>query len=96
MSSVFEKHPVDVLDYVFDFARFLSDGDAIASVTGVITSATTGATAEIDSSTFTDTTATLWVSGGIDGETADVSARVVTDLGRTKECCIRIRVKDDC
>ena len=96
MSNVYTKHPADVLEYVFDFARWLSDGDTISSVTGTATSSTDGATAAIDSSTYTDTTATLWVSGGIEGETAEISAVVVTALGRTKEACIRIRVKDAC
>ncbi|MBI1202609.1 MAG: hypothetical protein GC182_08875 [Rhodopseudomonas sp.] len=93
------KRPDEVLDYVFDFSRWLSSGDTIASVTGSISStppAGAVATAAIDSTSNTGTTATAWVSAGIDGETAEVKVKAVTTLGRTKDACFRLRIKECC
>lgn len=90
MDKVFDKSPGERLDYVFDFSKWLSPGDTITSVTGLVD----GSEAEVDQAVYDDSTATLWVAGGEEGETAHVTARVETAMGRTKDACIRIRVRD--
>ena len=40
------------------------------------------------------TSVTLWVEGGVDGETYTVSVEATTTQGRVKELCFRLRVRD--
>ena len=94
MSTAYNKRPHDVLDYVVDFTRWLSDGDTIKAATSLI--GTVGTTIAITSTSHTSTTATVWISGGADGQTAEVVVRVETMLGRTKEACFKIRVMEEC
>jgi hypothetical protein len=94
MTETMSKRPHEVLDYVFDFSRWLSTGDKILSATATITPTPATGTAQIGSTTFDDMTATAWVSAGADGETAEITVKVTTDLGRTKEAVLRLRIKD--
>lgn len=70
------KDPDAVLDYLFDWSAWLGD-DTIDShditAAGGIT---------IDSSTDTDTTVTVWVSGGTADSRATATCRITTTGGR--------------
>ncbi|BBZ94324.1 hypothetical protein BRDID11004_47730 [Bradyrhizobium diazoefficiens] len=97
MSAIMEKRPDEVLDYVFDFARWLSTGDAITIATATVTSPpVNGAagTAAVDHVTFDSLTATLWAKAGINGETAEFVVAITTALGRTKEAVLRLRIRN--
>lgn len=71
------KDPAEIADYTW--TPDLDPGDTIATFTASVTS---GAV-EIDSTEDTDTTGTLWLSGGADKELAMFSLAVTTAGGRT-------------
>ncbi len=58
--------PDSTLDYQWDWSDWLPDGDTItaATVTIINTDAADETPATVDSSSFTDTTVTAWISGG--------------------------------
>lgn len=93
MSIVHGKQPDEVLDYTFDFSRWLTAGDEITSATSSVTS-TEGGTVAIDNTDHDDTTATVWMSAGIDAETATVKVQIITAQGRTKDANFRLRIKE--
>lgn len=70
------KDPAEVLDYTWTVG--LDTGDTIASYTATTTSGVT-----IDSDSENDTQVTLWLSGGVDGETAMFNLTATTAGGRT-------------
>jgi hypothetical protein len=84
------KSPADVLDYDIDFGRWLKDGDTITAAASTIADTT----AAVDRTDFSETMATVWLSGGADGETGTVTTLVSTNEGRTKEFCFKIRIKE--
>lgn len=93
MTAVMEKRPDEVLDYVFDFSRWLTSADRITSATVSVTHSPTTGTATIDRVLFDNTTATAWVSAGVSGETAEIVMMAVTLMGRTKDATLRLRIK---
>lgn len=91
MPQRFAKDPDAVLDYKFDWSRWLTDGETINSQT---TTASTGVT--VDSSSITDdgTSVTVWLSGGTPGNTYTVQSRITTSAGRTDDRTIQIVAKN--
>jgi hypothetical protein len=82
------KDPDAVLDYEFDWSRWLTGGETIASHVATVTNATR------DSSAHSGTSVTVWVSGGTVGDTATVACRITTSAGRIDERTIRLRVRN--
>jgi hypothetical protein len=82
-----DKDPSAVLDYVFDWSRWLADSETITTSTITVSSGIT-----LDSSSNTTTTATAWISGGTVGRPYTVTDRIVTNQGRTDDRTITIRV----
>ena len=82
------KDPQGLLDYLIDWEAFL-DGDFIDSVLWIVPD---GLVSEAE--THDNTTATIWLSGGITGMTYDVVCRVTTIGGRIDDRTIAICVKD--
>lgn len=85
----FTKDPDAVLDYTVDWSDWLSDGETIATsewldVEGIVK----------DFDTNTDTTATVWLSGGTSPEVYVLTNRITTSDGRGDDRSIRIRVRD--
>lgn len=94
MSQLFTlapKDPNDIIDYLVDWSDWLSDGDTIASSTWIVPAGITK-----DSDTFTNTTTTIWLSGGTAGQSYSLTNRIVTSNNppRTKDKTITIRVKE--
>lgn len=77
--NVFTKHPEEILDYKFDFTKFLSTGETITSRT-----VTVEAGLNKDADTFNSTSVTVWLSGGTAGNRYLVTCKVNTNQGRTK------------
>ncbi len=75
-----EKDPNEVLDYLIDWSAKLSQGETLTAST-----VTVGGGLVLDSSSFSTTATTLWLSGGTEGVTADILNRVTTNLGRTMD-----------
>lgn len=86
----FEQAPGERIDYPIDGARFLSDGDAITNVTGEITVGS----AVIDQIEWGDTSYIVWVMGGVDGDSGEVTLTVTTTLGRIAKACFRLRIRE--
>jgi hypothetical protein len=88
MADEYVKAPDAVLDYVFDWTRWLQEGETINDSTF---SATAGIT--IDSHTHATTYATVWLSGGAQ-RAYSVSNTITTTQGRTDKRTITIKVKE--
>ena len=82
----FRKGPDEVLDYAGDWSVWLGS-DTITASTWTVPDGLTK-----DSDAFTDTTVTIWLSGGTLGEQYDVEACIETAGGRTACRTIRIHV----
>ena len=75
--NIYRKDPDSVVDYTVDWTYWLSGSDSIAAATFT---AQTGLT--IQSHSFTDTTTTVWLSGGTAGTSYRVTSHVTTSEGR--------------
>jgi len=104
MPERFVKDPDAVLDFTFDFAPLTNGREGAGSdwldtanseviSTHTIT-AETGITVDSSSQTDTNTSVTVWLSGGTAGTTYTVACKIVTDASRTEERSIKIYVKE--
>lgn len=84
-----EKSPDDVLDYDVDFARWLPTDDYVDTATAAVEDST----AVVDSVDVSADRVKIWISGGADGESGTLTLTATTSQGRTKEVCLRLRVK---
>ncbi len=83
----FVKDPDAVLDYTFDWTRWLASDETISTSTVTVSA---GLTKNSDSKTTKMVTA--WVSGGASGQPYTITSHIVTNQGRTDERTITIRV----
>lgn len=84
------KDPQAKLDYQFNWGtNWLGTGDAIESVVWTIPSGLTK-----ESQTHDDTTATVWLSGGVDGRSYDVVCQITTSDDRTDQRTFTLPVAD--
>lgn len=91
MSRTYSKDPDAVLDYTFDWSKWLVDGELI-SATEIVTSAP-GIT--IDSyQIISGNNVTVWISGGNVHEFYSVTVRIVTNQGRTDDRTFSIIVQE--
>lgn len=94
------KDPADVLDYLINWQDgtkpFLTQDEVITASSWLAYTDKWAATDDlvIDSDSHTDTTATVWVSGGLTGKTFYITNHVVTDQGREKDLSIKIDCKE--
>ena len=95
------KDPNEVLDFKFDFASltngtggqtdYLESGETITSQT---TTAETGITVDSSSITDTNTSVTVWLSGGTVNTVYDITCNAVTSSGRTVERTRNVKVSN--
>lgn len=88
------KDPNEVLDYEIDWADQdsprLEAGETLATSTFTIVEGTV----VIDSSVFAGSgLATVWLSGGADGEKCVILNRVTTSEGRTYDQSVTLRIR---
>lgn len=83
-----DKDPDDVLDYTINYANFL-DSDTISASSWLVPEGMTKV-----SDNFTNTTATVWLSGGKAGETYLITNRITTAAGRTKDKSFNLYVAE--
>lgn len=88
--DVITKAPVDVLDFDFEFARWMPDGDSLNGAVAEITDST-ATVQKIDRS---DTLARVWIQGGDDGDVGKVTVTVTTSNGRTKQVVATLKVRN--
>lgn len=86
-----QKSSSDVLDYDVSYEAWLTDDDTITTVT---TEVSPSGELEVDTVQVSSPEVKVWVSGGVNGETYDVTVTAATSGGRVKEQCFRIRVRD--
>lgn len=84
----YTKDPNDTIDYVFNWKPEL-DGDTISSSSFVLPDGLTSV-----STSNTTTTATIFVSGGSEGQTYRITNRIVTAGGRTRDRTINVLVME--
>ena len=100
MSNFFTKDPNAVLDYVFDWAASTNgtgDSDWLASAETISTktiASTTGITVDSSSITDSNTSVTVWLSGGTAGTDYEIACKIVTSASRTDERTITIMVRE--
>jgi hypothetical protein len=83
------KDPNEVLDYEIDWSARLKSGDTISAASWI-----TPAGITVDSNSFTDTTVTVWLSGGTLNDVYTITSRVVTSGGRTMDQSVQLKIKD--
>lgn len=88
---LFYKQPADQLDYDLDFSDWLTDSDTI---TGQVAVSSVPSELSILSVSTSGPIVKVFVAGGEDGSTYQVTATVTTAEGRIKELDFKIRVKE--
>lgn len=88
MAGEYPKDPGAVLDWVFDWTRWLQEGETISSSTF---SATAGITITDDDMQATYTT--VWLQGGAQ-KVYSLTNTITTTQGRTDRRTITIKVKE--
>lgn len=89
--TIIRKDPGATLDYQFDWADWLSDGDLIDGHDVTVGSGLTKVSSAIDPDA---TSVTVWLSGGSARSTVPVVCRVTTVGGRVDERTMTIRVEE--
>lgn len=91
-----EKDPNAVLDYTEDWTAWLSTGsDQIISSQVFVASDQQSTTIVATNPTIVAGTAVVsWISGGMAGEKATITFRVVTQGGRTDDRSFTMKIKD--
>lgn len=84
----FKKDPNAVLDYSIDWTRWLA-GDQIATSQWQVP---VGLTMITDTATTTKTT--VWLSGGVAGQSYTVTNRITTTGGRTEDRSFTLSVEE--
>lgn len=88
MPQIFQKDADAVLDYTVDWEDWLEDiADTISASDWIVASGITE-----DSDSNTTTTATVWLSGGVEGSSYRVTNRITTVGGRTQDASIFIEI----
>lgn len=82
----FTKDPGDALDYSFNWSRWLQ-GDTITAFT-----VTASPGIVVDSTTFTATSSTAYLSGGVEGQPYDVTHTITLASGKVKNLTMHFRV----
>lgn len=83
------KDPNEVLDYQLRWTKRIASGDAITASSWTVPD---GITKQSD--TFTETTTTIWLTGGTDGDEYEFVNRVTTTEGRIMDQSVTLRCRE--
>lgn len=90
--------PNAVLDYEWDWSKWLAEGEIITNATCSITTAIEPGEITVNpaghSTDHTDTTVTCWVGGGRVGRIYRLVAHTTTDAGRVDDRTILLECKE--
>ena len=89
MAGIFTKDPDADLDYEVNWTAWLGEDELVASSWELV-----DGDVVIDSSSFTDKVARVWLSGGTASTSAMVTNRITTAGGRTDDRTITINVRE--
>lgn len=92
-SQIYFKSPDETLDYDVDFSAWLDDLPDTDMLASAVVTVREG-TVNILSSEVSPTVVKVWVQGGALAETAEIVVLATTAGGRTREWCIRLRIKE--
>lgn len=87
--EIITKTPIDVLDYDFDFSRWLPADDRIATATASVSGSPSLTVNRVD---FADRSVRVWLAGGASGDAATLIVIITTLAGRTKEVSAAVRI----
>lgn len=90
--AAYIQDPEDVLDYTVDWSHWLETGDTLVDSTWTSSSVNMA----LSDDSFTTTTATVWVTFGVDAEEGDqyeAVNHITTDDGRQKDRTLFIKVE---
>jgi len=96
------KDPDARKDYTLGWRKWLSNpetGELIDTIASAVFAVTgTGLTPDlvIFAQSFDETTATIWVVGGVVGKTYWIRCRVTTVAGRIDDACFPLRIEQRC
>lgn len=96
------KDPDAKLDYKFDWAALTNgsgntdwlDTDGGETISTKTVTVEDGITKDSEALGDTNTSVTIWLSGGTDGVDYDVACKIVTSAGRTDERTAKIPVRE--
>lgn len=88
--DIISKSPNDLLDYDFDFVRWMTDGDRVINAVAHIADIS----ATVDRVTFDTDTVRVWINGGTVGEQGQMTVLITTDQGRKKEIAVQLRIRE--
>lgn len=89
--TTFAKDPDAVLDYGFDWSRWLDEGETITASTWAVDD--DGLTIDNDT-LFDDTTTVVWLSGGTAGAFYRLTNHITTSDGREDDRTHTISVRE--
>ena len=89
----YTKDPDAVLDYSIDWSAWLPTGDTITASTYTVNSDAADAIV-VDDTSFNTTTTTVWLSGGVAGQTYTVTNHITTSAGRQDDRSLTIKIKE--
>lgn len=97
------KDPSDVLDYKFDFKALTHGADGARSdwlesnesISLHVITADAGITVDSSSITDSNTSVTVWLSGGTADTNYTIACKIVTSASRTVEKSIIVRVRSN-
>lgn len=89
MAAKYTKDPNATLDYTWDWASYLEEGETLTDSQIIVPS---GIILESDS--HSDTAAVAWLSGGTVNQVYRVVNRITTSEGRIDDRSIEIRVME--
>lgn len=87
---LFVKDPDAVLDFVVDWTSWLQASETISTSTFIVPAGITK-----NSESNTSLKATVWLSGGTNGNVYRLVNRITTNQGRTNDRTLEIRVEDE-
>lgn len=88
MLESFAKQSSESLDYTINLYRWLESGEKVTAASAVVDPDTIF----ITQVQYTDSSATVWLLGGVDSEAYTVSVTIDTNKGRRKTFQFRVTV----
>lgn len=92
------KDPDSVLDYLINWLPWLTSTDVVSGET-VVDTITTSTWVDVpddltnESDVKTDSTTTIWLSGGVADQTYYLTNRITTAAGRTQDRTVKLKCK---
>lgn len=90
MATVYQT-PTEILDYTFNWGNILVTGEVISTSSWAVSPS--GLTINTPAASFTGSTTTVWITGGVSGTTYVVTNTIMTSGGRTFQESLNIIVQ---